>query len=122
MWAFDPEQSRRVSNGLDGSIVDTGNADGRRAVDTEASPVDGGPCHCRDGFAVSAVAFGLQFLETISYSKFEELTGQGAVTDVIVGKDTIEGNRHWRTVQSLPQVRLDKWSRGLERGQRRSSG
>jgi hypothetical protein len=61
-------------------------------------------------------------METISYSKFEELTGQGAVTDVIVGKDTIEGNRHWRTVQSLPQVRLDKWSRGLERGQRRSSG
>jgi cell division protease FtsH len=31
-------------------------------------------------------------METISYSKFEELTGQGAVTDVIVGKDTIEGN------------------------------
>jgi cell division protease FtsH len=31
-------------------------------------------------------------VETIPYSKFEQLVGQGAVSDVIVGKDTIEGN------------------------------
>ncbi|HZR72475.1 ATP-dependent zinc metalloprotease FtsH [Bradyrhizobium sp.] len=31
-------------------------------------------------------------IETIPYSRFEELVGQGAVSDVIVGKDTIQGN------------------------------
>jgi cell division protease FtsH len=31
-------------------------------------------------------------VETISYTRFEELVGRGAVTDVIVGKDTIQGN------------------------------
>ncbi|MGY4417693.1 cell division protease FtsH [Bradyrhizobium sp. JR6.1] len=31
-------------------------------------------------------------IETIPYSKFEELVAQGAVTDVVVGKDTIAGN------------------------------
>jgi cell division protease FtsH len=31
-------------------------------------------------------------IETIAYSRFEELVAQGAVADVIVGKDTIEGN------------------------------
>jgi cell division protease FtsH len=31
-------------------------------------------------------------VETIPYSKFEELVGQGAVSDVIVSRDSIEGN------------------------------
>jgi len=52
------------------------------------------------GFAL--VGFGLLFLqslitahntvETIPYSKFEELVSQGVVSDVVIGKDSIEGN------------------------------
>ncbi len=34
----------------------------------------------------------LRTVETIPYSRFEELVGQGAVADVVVGRDTIEGN------------------------------
>ena len=30
-------------------------------------------------------------IETIPYSRFEELVAQGVVTDVVVGKETIEG-------------------------------
>ncbi|HET7885775.1 MAG TPA: ATP-dependent zinc metalloprotease FtsH [Bradyrhizobium sp.] len=52
--------------------------------------------------ALALVGFGLLFLqslitahqsiETIPYSKFEELVSQGVVSDVIVGKDAISGN------------------------------
>ena len=51
--------------------------------------------------SLMGVAFGIMILlsslgalttvETISYSKFEELVAQGAVTEVTIGTDTIEG-------------------------------
>ena len=51
--------------------------------------------------SLMGAAFGIMILlsslgalttvETISYSKFEELLAQGAVTEVTIGTDTIEG-------------------------------
>src|SRR6516165_7328912 len=51
--------------------------------------------------SLTAAAFGIMFMlsflavltsvETISYSKFEELVAQGAVTEVTIGAGAIEG-------------------------------